>query len=449
MDGVISNFTNLDTEISIIGSVITDPALIIKCIDAKLDVSDFASKEYGLIYQIMLNLHLNKIDIDLTTIVSELKRLNRDTKISILAEYIAYSVAGNIESYIKIIKELSYKRKLASKMLDFIANARGYDQSKIKGCIDEINCLADNTNSLEMMYEDASSIVKENIQDGLQTGFQAIDYCLNGLVFGSLTILTGEPSSGKSTVLNQIIAHNISEGEKVFVYSGELTEYNVLHWFMRSVANPDHLASFVGRNGQYYDVTSQGEFLIREWIKDRLFIYKQSSIPSIDNLIGTITYLVKNKGIRLVVLDNMMTVDNSGLEELEKQKVLVRKLKKLAQQYKVCVILVAHPKKKEFGKKNYHMHDVSGASEVVNLADYEILLTRDIKETNNERVDKTFMSILKNRTTGIQGISRQLFFNSIRKRFYISDFELERDYRYSNKAEQLEFSEIQCKEVPF
>ena len=220
---------------------------------------------------------------------------------------------------------------------------------------------------------------------------------------------------------------------------------------MRTTANPSDLQEFKGKINTYYDVTSHGEHSIREWIKNKLFIYSEESISSVDNISASIEYLARTKDVKLFVLDNMMTIDNSGLEELDKQKRLAKKLKSLARKYKICIILVAHPKKKG-DKDRYHMHDVSGASEVVNLADYELILTRNIKvdSKTNDVSDITKIGILKNRTTGKQGISRRLNFDDMRKRFWIDDRDKIKDYGY-DKVDQVSFVELDdvANDVPF
>jgi len=252
-------------------------------------------------------------------------------------------------------------------------------------------------------------------------------------------------------IAKQPSAQNIMNGHRCMLYSGELTDFNVLQWFMRAVANPSDLQEFKGKVGSYYDVTSHGEYSIRQWIKNKLFIYSEDSSSSVDNISVSIEYLARTKDVKLFVLDNMMTVDDSGLEELDKQKRLAKKLKSLARKYRICIILVAHPKKKG-DKDKYHMHDVSGASEVVNLADYELILTRNIKvdSKTNDVSDITKIGILKNRTTGKQGISRRLNFDDMRKRFWIDDRDKIKDYGY-DKVDQVSFVELDdvANDVPF
>ena len=171
----------------------------------------------------------------------------------------------------------------------------------------------------------------------------------------------------------------------------------------------------------------------------------------------TIEYLARVKDVKLFVIDNLMTIDRGRLEDLEKQRELAKMLKNIAKKYKVSVILVAHPKKKQDNPKKvkeYHMHDVSGASEVVNLADYELLLSRDIGEDDRgERYDRTKIIVLKNRITGKQRAKININFDVMRKRFWTDKEELNRDYGYDDVASknQVKFVELEnvADDVPF
>lgn len=448
MAGVICN---LDAEMAFLGSIIIEGKLIVKAIEGGVVPGDFTGKGFDILYQCMLSIHGAGKPIEMISLSSELKKMGAETPVSIISSMAAMGLVANFDYYIREIKENAFRRNVQEQVFDLINGLDSKNPTQIKGEIEGIANKLDYGGSVEKLFVDASSIKRTDLNSGLETGFKGLDLLLGGLVYGSLTILTGEPSSGKSTLLNQIIAQNIMTGHRCMLYSGELTDFNVLQWLMRTVANPNDLQEFKGKASTYYDVTSHGEYAIREWLKNKLYIYSEESKSSIDNIVTSIEYLARAKDVKLFILDNMMTVDNSGLEELDKQKNLAKKLKSLARKYRICIILVAHPKKKG-DKDRYHMHDVSGASEVVNLADYELILTRDIKVNSetNDVFDITKIGILKNRITGKQGISRILHFDGMRKRFWIDQEDRTRDYKY-DKANQVSFVELDdvANDVPF
>ena len=441
---------NINAEMAFLGSIITDEKLIVKAIEDGIKPGDLTGKGFDIIYQCMLSIHNSKKPIEMVSLVAELKAMGIQAPVSLLTDMASMGITPNFKYYMNEIKDNSYKRKVKDQVFDLVNSLESKSPSEIKSYIEDLANKLD-YGSVEQLFVDASEIKRTDLNSGLETGFKDLDALLGGLVYGSLTVLTGEPSSGKSTLLNQIVAQNIMNGHRCMLYSGELTDFNVLQWFMRAVANPSDLQEFKGKVGSYYDVTSHGEYSIRQWIKNKLFIYSEDSRSSVDNISVSIEYLARTKDVKLFVLDNMMTIDNSGLEELDKQKRLAKKLKSLARKYRICIILVAHPKKKG-DKDKYHMHDVSGASEVVNLADYELILTRNIKVDGktNDVSDITKIGILKNRTTGKQGISRRLNFDDMRKRFWIDDMDKIKDYGY-DKVDQVSFVELDdvANDVPF
>ena len=101
------------------------------------------------------------------------------------------------------------------------------------------------------LFVDASDITLDTTPSpSIQTGFAPLDAATSGgLNFGTLTVLTGSPGSGKSTFLNQILANALSLGFNSFLYSGELPAQMALDWFYKTVANPIHLSFGVNRFG--------------------------------------------------------------------------------------------------------------------------------------------------------------------------------------------------------
>lgn len=443
MVGIDISFANIEAETALLGCIISDNSCMVKCMDSGIVPDDFVEQGFGFVYYCMSELFKSNKPIEAVSLISYVRSAGGSIEASDVTAMALAGIVTSLDYYISEIKTMSFKRRIVAEINDIVGEMKNNSMSQIKSSIADLLNSASTDGEVQDLYCDISEIKRVEMNSGLQLGFSELDYLTNGLVFGSLTVLTGEPSSGKSTLLNQIIAHNIASGYKALIYSGELTAFNTLQWFMRTVANVEDLKEYRGANGTYYDVNSRGENAIRNWIKNRLFLFNEESVANIENITVTIDYLAREKGLKLVVIDNMMTVENSGDEELEKQKNLSKSLKSLARKHGLCVILVAHPKKKDRRDK-YHMHDVSGASEVVNLADYEFLLTRTI----DDKDDITRIVILKNRVTGKQGIKRVLHFDEIRKRFYINSDERNRDYKYI-QLDQICFTESDAYDAPF
>lgn len=267
----------------------------------------------------------------------------------------------------------------------------------------------------------------------LKTGIDYIDEKLIGMVFGSLNVLSGRNGSGKSTILNQIyIAEAIAQGYKTFLFSGELIGGNVKYWLLQTLANEDQFAEYTAKDGhKYKKVTIQSKEKIVNDMKDRFFLY-DSDDYRIEAIIEKMTILAKRYGVRVFVIDNLMTVESSLKDKYEAETDIVKKLKNFAKKYNALVHLVAHPRKSM--NDEIEKDDVAGSANITNLADYVTTISRakdDVVEYD------AILKILKNRHTGVN-VGKRLMFNIERKRFYSSETEKELNKRYLDLWEEVQ-----------
>ena len=267
----------------------------------------------------------------------------------------------------------------------------------------------------------------------LKTGIEYIDDKLIGMVFGSLNVLSGRNGSGKSTILNQIyIAEAIAQGYKAFLFSGELVGGNVKYWLLQTLANEEQFAEYTAKDGhKYKKVTIQSKEKIIEDIKDKFFLYDNDDYR-IEIIIEKMTILAKRYGVRVFVIDNLMTIESSYKDKYEAETDVVKKLKNFAKKYNALVHLVAHPRKSM--NEEIEKDDVAGSANITNLADYVTTISRakdDVVEYD------AILKILKNRHTGVN-VGKKLMFNLERKRFYSAETEKELHRNYLDKWVQVE-----------
>ena len=267
----------------------------------------------------------------------------------------------------------------------------------------------------------------------LKTGIDYIDDKLVGMVFGSLNVLSGRNGSGKSTILNQIyIAEAIAQGYKTFLFSGELIGGNVKYWLLQTLANEEQFAEYTAKDGhKYKKVTIQAKEKIVNDMKDGFFLY-DSDDYRIEAIIEKMTVLAKRYGVRVFVIDNLMTVESSLKDKYEAETDIVKKLKNFAKKYNAIVHLVAHPRKSM--NDEIEKDDVAGSANITNLADYVTTISRakdDVVEYD------AILKILKNRHTGVN-VGKRLMFNIERKRFYSSETEKELNKRYLDLWEEVQ-----------
>ena len=254
------------------------------------------------------------------------------------------------------------------------------------------------------------------------TGISALNRVLVGFYFGQLIILTGERGSGKSTLGSQFCIWAIQEGYNVFLYSGEMLEWNVREWIDRQVAGPQYINKIVSKHGgEVYTVDQNYIDAISEWYRGKCFIYDNGIIDDgteEESLAETIEVAIKQYGCRVLMVDNLMTAmeDDMASDIYRLQTAFVRKLSLIAKKYNVLMFLVVHPRKVP-GSGERRNDDVSGSSNITNLADVVMWYE---KNTENEECD-SYLRITKNRMTGklTKKSGIQIWFDAASKR--ISD----------------------------
>ena len=185
-------------------------------------------------------------------------------------------------------------------------------------------------------------------------------------------------NSGKSSWLNCISLNAIQRGFKVAMFSGELMKEKVKIWLNQVAAGREFVKKVYGYDDFYYvpkDVTAK----IDEWTKDKIFLYDNKYGRNWTRLLESIKSIVEQKGINLLILDNLMTLDLDAFsgDKNEKQSSFVNSLADLAKQASIHIILVAHPRK---SMTFLRREDIGGSGDITNLADNVYIIHRINKD---------------------------------------------------------------------
>lgn len=432
---------NLYAEQSVLGSILIEPESILVANQFNLCVNDFFHPQHQILYNCIKKMHDSGDAIDFVTLKHNLEKSDLLEKAGGVSYFTSLTSAvpttSNIDYHIKILKELSTKRNIYNLISDKAKTIKKMDGQDMIKLAEEVKATALDSPCVDDLFVDASDITLDTKPSpSIETGFAPLDAATSGgLNFGTLTVLTGSPGSGKSTFLNQILANALSLRFNSFLYSGELTSQMALDWFYKTVSNPIHLSYGVNNFGKTIKITDEGVRQINKWLKNKLFLFSKNAQADETNISTVIEYLAVKKDVKLFVLDNLMTIECSGSDKYEKQINVIKSLKNLAKHYNIVIILVAHSNKNSIMRREPHVFDISGASEIANLSDYILNATRD-----NDCENETTILLLKNRITGLIKKHLQLKFSPDRKRFYTNaKLELSRDYGYGEVYEQESF----------
>lgn len=232
----------------------------------------------------------------------------------------------------------------------------------------------------------------------IKTGIRQLDRVCGGLLRGHVVLLSGKRGEGKSTFMSQIVAEAIEQDNAVFVYSGELPNYHFKNWLDLQIAGNKQISTRQNEYGDYeYYLTAETVKTINKWYYDKAFIFDNSAVSDneYEGLLKVIVDSICRYDIKLVCIDNLMTAMDCDVNTdlYRQQSSFVKNLEKMAQQYDVAIILVAHPKKTQ---GDFDNDTVSGSSDITNAVSFVFNYQRAKEGAEHD----SELMITKNRLNG-------------------------------------------------
>lgn len=257
-----------------------------------------------------------------------------------------------------------------------------------------------------------------------------LDKNIKGFALGELSVWSGGNASSKSTYMNQIALESINQNYNVAIYSGELTSNRLLQWITLQASNKEDVIN----NKGFYRPKYKDKILY--WLDTRLFIYDNELGNKKDTLLESIQDIVERKNVKVIIIDNLMSIELSNQNKYDEQSILIKELSSLAKKLNIHIHFVCHPRKAmTFLRKN----DISGTADLTNIADNVFILHRvgddfknSIKESKHLKEDNPIfqftnvIEICKNREYGVQDVFVGMYYEKETKR--LLDHENEKRY---------------------
>lgn len=217
---------------------------------------------------------------------------------------------------------------------------------------------------------------------------------------------------GKTSWIDCLCLNVIQKGYKVAIWSGELQGFRFQGWINQIAAGKNHVYKKDGYDNIYYAPKNICD-KINTWDKDKLFLYNNEYGSKWNQLFNDVKEVVEEKGVNLIVIDNLMSLNISGYEgdKYSQQTQFINDLKEYAKISNTHIILVCHPRKESgFLRKE----SISGTADLTNLCDNLFIIHRvgkDFQTRASEFLDSTIVQnclqydsvveVCKNRSMGI------------------------------------------------
>ena len=228
----------------------------------------------------------------------------------------------------------------------------------------------------------------------IMTRIPALDNMIGGFGEAGVTVISGSRGEGKSTISSGFLLQAIQQGNSVCAYSGELSQNKFLEWIMLAATENNYVSYKTDpRSGKHICVVpNEVQERIRDWMAGKFYLFdngftfeedEQSSVMRVFEMCA------RRYGCQLFLIDNLMSLLTTSDEENKAQAKFMAKVKAFASKYKVHVLVVCHPRKRQPGKE-FTSDDVSGSSALTNLADNVFAIEKpNIRVTKNRDFGET------------------------------------------------------------
>lgn len=186
---------------------------------------------------------------------------------------------------------------------------------------------------------------------------------------GEYTAWTGWNGHGKSLFLDQVLLGLMMQGQRVVVFSGELTA-------VRHLKRIHKQASGLDRPSKDY-IRAVGR-----WLGESLWLFDVVGNAKLARLLEVFTYAARRYGVKHFVIDSLMMLDVpvDGPGALSAQKTAIQSIVAFSRRHGAHMHLVAHPRK---GRDETHAPskmDVAGSLDIINAADNVFAVWRNKKD---------------------------------------------------------------------
>lgn len=346
---------SVEAEQAVIGSMIMDREAIVVASEIVMG-EDFYNRQYGILFETMVELNDKGYPVDLVTLQDKLKEKDVPPEVSSL-EFVRdllgmVTTSANIKYYANIVAEKSTLRRLI-KLNEEIANTCYVGKESLEVILEDtekrVFQLVQKRNTEDftpirqvvmnaMDRIEAASRQKGSVT-GIATGFLDLDYRTAGLQPSDLILIAARPSMGKTAFVLNIAQHIAFKLElTVAIFSLEMSKEQLVNRLFSLQSSVDAQNLRTGQlNDEEWEKLIEGAGVIG---RSNLFIDDTPGI-SIAELRTKCRKLKLEHDLSIVIIDYLQLMSGSGRSDSRQQEIsdISRALKGLARE--LCVPVVA------------------------------------------------------------------------------------------------------------
>ncbi len=348
---------SIEAEQSVIGAMLMDKDAITVASE-QITGEDFYGKQYGILFDAMVELNDEGKPVDLVTLQNRLKEKGVPPEIYSM-EYIrdvmsAVPTSANIKYYANIVAEKSTLRRLI-RVNEEIANHCYSQKDSLEAILEDTEKkvfeIAQKRNSsdfvpIRQVVMNAMNLIEEASKNkgavtGIATGFLDLDYKTAGMQPSDLILIAARPSMGKTAFVLNIAQHvAFKENKSVAIFSLEMSKEQLVN---RLLALESKVNSQAIRTGNMKD--DEWERLIEgaDVIgKSQLLIDDTPGI-SMAELRSKCRKFKLEYDLQMIIIDYLQLMTASRKSESRQQEIseISRSLKALARELHVPVIALS------------------------------------------------------------------------------------------------------------
>lgn len=350
---------SLEAEQSVIGSMIMDKDAIVTAMEI-LNSEDFYHKQYGILFESMIELYSDGQPVDLVTLQNKLKEKDVPQEVSSL-EFVgelvtAVPTSANVKYYANIVKDNSMKRKLI-RVMEELENDCYAGKEPVENIMDktehDIFALLSNRTSGE--YVPIRQVVMNALEriekaakqqgtvTGIPTGFIDLDYRTAGMQPSDLILVAARPSMGKTAfVLNVAQYVAFHENMCTAIFSLEMSKEQLVNRLFSLESRVDAQAL---RTGNLSDADWEKLVEGADIIGNSELIIDDTPGISVSELRSKCRKYKLEHDLKLIIIDYLQLMSGSGgrASDSRQQEIseISRSLKALARELNVPVVALS------------------------------------------------------------------------------------------------------------